>query len=138
MGILADRFGARKVFSILMAAVSIPVFLVPQAGSYQALLVTAFFLGLAGSSFSVGVSYVSRWSPPAKQGGVLGVYGMGNIGQSAAVFLGPLLAAAIGWETSVHGSRGRALHLGGRSSGCSPATRRRRARPRGSGTWWRC
>jgi NNP family nitrate/nitrite transporter-like MFS transporter len=106
MGILADRFGARKVFSILMAAVSIPVFLVPQAGTYQALLVTAFFLGLAGSSFSVGVSYVSRWSPPAKQGGVLGVYGMGNIGQSAAVFLGPLLAAAIGWELVFTGLAG--------------------------------
>jgi NNP family nitrate/nitrite transporter-like MFS transporter len=106
MGILADRFGARKVFSILMAAVSIPVFLVPQAGSYQALLVTAFFLGLAGSSFSVGVSYVSRWSPPAKQGGVLGVYGMGNIGQSAAVFLGPLLAAVVGWERVFTGLAG--------------------------------
>jgi NNP family nitrate/nitrite transporter-like MFS transporter len=109
MGILADRFGARKVLSILMAGVSVPVFLVPQAGTYQALLVTAFFLGLAGSSFSAGVSYVSRWSPPAKQGGVLGVYGMGNIGQSAAVFLGPLLAAAIGWERVFTGLAGTLL-----------------------------
>lgn len=98
IGILADRFGGRNVFTILMMAVSVPVFLVPYAGSYGALLATAFFLGLAGSSFSVGVSYVSRWSPPAKQGGVLGVYGMGNIGQSAAVFLGPVIAVAIGWE----------------------------------------
>lgn len=106
MGILADRFGARWTLSILMAAVSIPVFLVPRAGSYKALLVAAFFLGLAGSSFSVGVSYVSRWSPPAKQGGVLGVYGMGNIGQSAAVFLGPLLAAVIGWQQVFTGLAG--------------------------------
>jgi MFS family permease len=43
---------------------------------------------------------------PAKQGGVLGVYGMGNIGQSAAVFLGPLLAAAIGWEQVFTGLAG--------------------------------
>ena len=112
MGILADRFGARKVFAILMMAVSAPVFLVPQADSYRTLLITAFFLGLAGSSFSVGVSYVSRWSPPAKQGGVLGVYGLGNIGQSAAVFLGPLLAAAIGWERVFTGLAGALLLWG--------------------------
>lgn len=98
MGILADRFGARTVFSVLMMGVAVPVFLVPQADSYRMLLGAAFFLGLAGSSFSVGVSYVSRWSPAATQGSALGVYGVGNIGQSAAVFLGPLLALVIGWE----------------------------------------
>lgn len=37
-----------------------------------------FFLGLAGSSFSVGVAFVSPWFPAARQGGALGVYGMGN------------------------------------------------------------
>ena len=59
------------------------------AATYRSLLVVAFFLGLAGSSFPVGVGYVSRWTPPARQGGALGIYGLGNIGQSAAVFLGP-------------------------------------------------
>jgi MFS transporter, NNP family, nitrate/nitrite transporter len=32
------------------------------------------------------------------QGSVLGLYGLGNIGQSAAVFLGPLVAAAYGFR----------------------------------------
>jgi nitrate/nitrite transporter NarK len=98
MGILADRFGGRVVFSVLMAVVAIPVYLVPAAETYRALLVAAFFLGLAGASFSVGVGYVSRWSPPDRQGSILGVYGLGTIGQSAAVFLGPVLAGVIGWE----------------------------------------
>lgn len=106
MGILADRFGGRLVLSVLMAVVAIPVYLVPAAGSYRTLLVAAFFLGLAGSSFAVGVGYVSRWSPPEKQGSVLGVYGMGNIGQSAAVFLGPLAASAVGWENVFRGMAG--------------------------------
>ena len=44
----------------------------------------------------MGVSYVSRWYPPEHQGAALGVYGLGNIGQSAAVFLGPLLGKLIG------------------------------------------
>jgi NNP family nitrate/nitrite transporter-like MFS transporter len=79
-----------------MVAVAVPVALVPAASSYVSLLVVALFLGLAGSSFAVGVTYVSRWTTPAGQGAALGVYGLGNAGHSAAVFLGPLLAAAVG------------------------------------------
>src|SRR4051794_38061358 len=63
----------------------------------------AFFLGLAGSSFPVGVGYVSRWTPAARQGSALGVYGLGNIGQSAVVFLGPLLAPIVGIENVFRG-----------------------------------
>jgi nitrate/nitrite transporter NarK len=113
-----------------MAAVAVPVYFVPQAGSYRSLLVLAFFLGLAGSSFSVGVGYVSRWSPPEKQGGVLGVYGMGNLGQSAAVFLGPLAAAAIGMDGVFRGVAALLL-LGGIAFGLLARDAPARAAPKG-------
>jgi len=103
MGILTDRYGGRAIFSILMAAVAIPVWMVPQQTTYTGLLTVAFLLGLAGSSFAIGVGYVSRWTPAAKQGTALGVYGLGNIGQSAAVFLGPVIAARAGMATVYHG-----------------------------------
>ena len=57
MGILTDRFGGRAIFSILMAAVAIPVWIVPQQSTYSGLLIVAFLLGLAGSSFAIGVGY---------------------------------------------------------------------------------
>ena len=98
MGMLTDRFGGRVVFSILMLLVALPVALVPLATTYTGLLVVAFFLGMAGSSFAVGVGYVSRWFSMESQGGALGIYGLGNIGQSAAVFLGPVIAAAYGYR----------------------------------------
>jgi NNP family nitrate/nitrite transporter-like MFS transporter len=98
MGMITDRFGGRTVFALLAIVVAVPVALVPMVSSYPALLVTGFFLGLAGSSFAVGVGFVSRWFPAARQGGALGVYGMGNIGQSVAVFLGPVVAAVAGWQ----------------------------------------
>ena len=66
MGMLTDRFGGRAVFSILMAAVAAPVWIVPAQASYSALVAVAFFLGLAGSSFAIGVGYVSRWTPPER------------------------------------------------------------------------
>ena len=96
MGMLTDRFGGRAVFALLMAFVAVPVWLVPAQASYSGLLAIAFLLGLAGSSFAIGVGYVSRWTPGRQQGSALGVYGLGNIGQSAAVFLGPVLAASFG------------------------------------------
>src|ERR1041385_27639 len=96
MGILTDRFGGRAVFSILMAVVALPVWLVPDQTTYSSLIAVAFALGLAGSSFAIGVGYVSRWTPARQQGSALGVYGLGNIGQSAAVFLGPVIAARVG------------------------------------------
>jgi NNP family nitrate/nitrite transporter-like MFS transporter len=103
-GILGDRFGGRLVFTVLMLVVTLPCLAVPLAPSYDALLLVAFFLGIGGSSFAVGVGFVSRWFPPEQQGGALGVYGLGNIGQSAAVFLGPVLAAWVGWQNVFRGT----------------------------------
>jgi MFS transporter, NNP family, nitrate/nitrite transporter len=99
IGMLADRFGGRSVFTALMFFVAVPVALVPSAGSYENLLIVAFLLGMAGSSFAVGVGYVSRWYSMESQGSALGMYGLGNIGQSIAVFLGPVAAAAFGFRT---------------------------------------
>ena len=106
MGMLTDRFGGRAIFAILMAAVAIPVWLAPQQASYTAMLGTAFLLGLAGSSFAIGVGYVSRWTAAEQQGGALGIYGMGNIGQSAVVSLGPVLAASFGMAWVFRGVAG--------------------------------
>lgn len=103
MGMLADRLGGRLVFTALMLAAAVPLFLVPTATSFRDLLVLAFFTGLAGSSFAVGIAYVSHWTPQAGQGTALGVYGLGTIGQSAAVFLGPLVAVSVGWQNVFRG-----------------------------------
>ncbi len=103
IGMLADRFGGRLVFSLLMFVSALPAFMTPMAQTYQQLLLGGFFLGLAGSSFAVGVGFVSRWFSAEKQGSALGVYGLGNIGQSAAVFIGPLLAVSFGWQNIFRG-----------------------------------
>jgi len=105
MGLLSDRFGGRRVFAALMVVVAVPVAFVPEAATFPSLVAVAFFLGLAGSSFAVGVTYVSRWSTPAGQGTALGVYGLGNAGHSAAVFLGPLTEQP-GLPSSIHAAAG--------------------------------
>ncbi|MFZ0590920.1 MAG: MFS transporter [Bryobacteraceae bacterium] len=103
MGMFADLYGGRVTFTGLMIAAAIPPLWASVVSSYGMLLAAAFFLGLAGSSFAVGVGFVSRWYPPQKQGTALGIYGLGNIGQSTVVFLGPILAAAFGWRIVFRG-----------------------------------
>jgi NNP family nitrate/nitrite transporter-like MFS transporter len=96
IGMLADRFGGRIVFAALMFLVAATLLVVPLATTYASLVGVGFVLGMAGSSFAAGIGYVSRWYPMEQQGSALGVYGLGNIGQSAAVFLGPVLALSFG------------------------------------------
>ena len=104
MGMLADRFGGRAVFAALLAFSAVPIFLVPVATTYREILALAFFAGMAGSSFAVGVVHIARWTPPERQGTSLGLYGLGTIGQSAAVFLGPALAARVGMPAVFRGT----------------------------------
>ena len=91
-GMLADRFGGRRVFSALLVLSAIPAFLIGFSNSYVQLVGLGFFLGIAGSTFPVGVGFTSKWFTSNQQGTALGVYGMGNIGQSIAVFGAPILA----------------------------------------------
>jgi NNP family nitrate/nitrite transporter-like MFS transporter len=66
---------------------------VSLAGSYLAVISWGFLIGVAGASFSVGVAFTSKWFPAHQQGIALGIYGMGNFGQSIAVFGAPAIVA---------------------------------------------
>ncbi len=124
MGLLTDRWKGRAVFSGLLLFSAIPPFLAPVVSSYSMLLVVGFFLGVAGSSFAVGVGFVSPWFGSEKQGTALGVFGLGNAGQSVVVFLGPLLAARFGWESVFRGISIRHSFDRPGASGVSAASRR--------------
>src|SRR5688572_21127719 len=84
MGMLTDRFGGRIMFSALLAVSAVAAWVVPLTTSFESLIASAFFIGLSGSSFAIGAAFVSRWSPPSRQGTALGIFGLGQLGQSAA------------------------------------------------------
>ncbi len=96
MGLLADRKGAAPVMAGLLMVGALPAIALAFANRYEHLVFGGFILGLAGTAFSVGVAMVSPWFPRERQGFALGVFGAGNIGQSLAVFGGPLIAGSLG------------------------------------------
>ncbi|RBW68668.1 MFS transporter [Bacillus taeanensis] len=93
MGILTDRLGGRKVYTMTMLFLVLPMVGAGFANSYQMLLVWALFIGMAGTTFAIAITYVSRWYPSDKQGLVLGITGMGNIGTAIAGFAIPTIVA---------------------------------------------
>ena len=79
MGLLTDRFQGRGVFAALLAFSAVPALLAPIVSSFTMLIVVAFLLGMAGSSFAVGVGFISPWFPKERQGAALGIYGLSLI-----------------------------------------------------------
>lgn len=95
MGILADKFGARIVFTALLLFVVIPLVGTIFVDSYVMFLICGLFFGISGTSFILGVTHVSVWYPQSKQGTALGIYGMGNVGTILATIFVPILIVSV-------------------------------------------
>lgn len=91
VGALTDRVGGRIMFTVILALSAVPAALFGFVDGYGGLILVGFFLGIAGTSFAVGVPFVAGWFPKERQGFALGVYGMGNIGTAVAAFSAPAI-----------------------------------------------
>ncbi len=96
VGMLTDKIGGRVMMIGLLLITAVPTYLVSRVHDYQSALILAFFLGLAGVSFAIGVAWVSAWYPADRQGFALGVFGMGNVGASITKLFAPVLVTLIG------------------------------------------
>ena len=97
LGVWADQVGGRKVLTAVMLAGAAATWMLTHAQTYPQFLIAALGVGIAGSSFSVGVAYVSKWFPPEKQGTALGIFGAGNISSAVTKLLAPMVMVAAGW-----------------------------------------
>lgn len=97
LGVWSDRFGGRAVNLVVMLLAALATFLLSHARTYPQFLVAALGVGMAGGSFAVGVAYVSKFFPKARQGTALGVFGAGNVGAAVTKFAAPFVMLAFGW-----------------------------------------
>lgn len=99
LGVWAEQIGGRRVFAGVMAFAAIAAFLTSHADTYGQLLLAALGVGVAGGSFSVGATYVSKFYPIGMKGAALGIFGAGNVGAALTSFLAPFVMVAAGWRT---------------------------------------
>lgn len=100
IGVASDRFGARRTFSALLVMGAAAVFGLSYAGSFAAFLIGGLALGMVGTTFVVGVQSVSSWTPAARQGLGLGIFGAGNVGTAVTTLAMPALLVQLGWRQS--------------------------------------
>ncbi len=97
IGMWTDKYGGRIVFFALMLATVVPIWLMAYATEFWHFLVIGLFVGLAGGSFAVGISYVARWFERERQGMAMGVFGAGNTGAAVTKLVAPAIVVAYGW-----------------------------------------
>jgi NNP family nitrate/nitrite transporter-like MFS transporter len=92
VGMAMDRWGPRRVFSVLMVTMSVPVFVFALGNNFAQLMISRLLLGCIGAGFVVGVHMTSLWFKPKDVGFAVGIYaGWGNTGAAAAAMTLPTL-----------------------------------------------
>ena len=98
LGVWTDQIGGRIVYVGVMLSAAVATFLLSYAETYPQFLIAALGVGIAGGSFAVGITYVSKFYPQKQQGTALGIFGAGNVGAAVTKFAAPVVLAAMGWE----------------------------------------
>lgn len=107
VGMALDRWGPRRVFSVLMVAMAIPTFVFAFGQTREQLFVSRLVLSSVGASFVVGIHMTALWFKPRDIGFAEGFYaGWGNFGSAAAAMTIPTVALLVyggpeGWRWAI-------------------------------------
>lgn len=93
VGMALDKWGPRRVFSILMVIMAVPTFVFAFGDSFAQMLISRLILSSVGAGFVVGIHMTALWFKPKDIGFAEGFYaGWGNFGSAAAAMLLPTIA----------------------------------------------
>jgi MFS transporter, NNP family, nitrate/nitrite transporter len=107
VGMALDRYGPRRVFSVLMALMAAPTFVFAFGDTREVLFISRLVLSSIGASFVVGIHMTALWFKPRDIGFAEGFYaGWGNFGSAVAAITLPTIALALyggddGWRHAI-------------------------------------
>lgn len=107
VGMALDKWGPRRVFSVLMVTMALPTFVFAFGDTKEQLFVARLVLSSVGASFVVGIHMTALWFKPRDIGFAEGFYaGWGNFGSAAAAMTIPTIALMLyggpeGWRYAV-------------------------------------
>jgi NNP family nitrate/nitrite transporter-like MFS transporter len=95
IGMLLDKFGPRRTYSILLIYAAIPCLIFAASQTFTQLVISRLLLSIVGAGFVIGIRMVAEWFPPKEIGLAEGIYGgWGNFGSAASAFTLPAIG---GW-----------------------------------------
>ncbi|WFE77131.1 MFS transporter [Roseinatronobacter sp. S2] len=107
VGMALDKFGPRRVFSVLMVLMAIPTLVFAFGDSREVLFMSRLVLSSIGASFVVTIHMIALWFPPRSIGFAEGFgAGWGNFGSAAAAITIPTIALHMyggpeGWRWAI-------------------------------------
>jgi len=107
VGMALDKWGPRRVFSILMVLMALPTLAFALGETKMQMLVSRLVLSSVGASFVVGIHMTSLWFKPRHIGFAEGFYaGWGNFGSAGAAMTLPTIALTLyggadGWRWAI-------------------------------------
>jgi NNP family nitrate/nitrite transporter-like MFS transporter len=107
VGMALDKWGPRRVFSILMVLMALPTLAFAFGETKMQLFASRLVLSSVGASFVVGIHMTSLWFKPRHIGFAEGFYaGWGNFGSAGAAMTLPTIAltmygGADGWRWAI-------------------------------------
>jgi MFS transporter, NNP family, nitrate/nitrite transporter len=107
VGMALDKWGPRRVFSVLMVTMSVPTLFFAFGETALQLFMARLVLSSVGASFVVGIHMTALWFKPRDIGFAEGFYaGWGNFGSAAAAMTIPTVALVVfggddGWRYAV-------------------------------------
>ena len=99
MGILADRYNPKHLFTLQMFAVVPALLILPLVESLDQYLWLGLWLGFSGASFTIGIRYVCALCSRDTQGTAMGIFGAGNAGAAITLAIAPLIIQHWGWDS---------------------------------------
>lgn len=102
-GLLADRYGSRKVMTLSVVGVSASNLLFGFTSGFLVAATTRFLAGLLGAGvFVPGVRLVASWFGERERGTALGLLNVGgSLGLMVATWATPFLGLLVGWRLSM-------------------------------------
>lgn len=100
VGAMTDRYGGRVMFTAILGITAPLVLLtaiVGQMNSFGPLVLVSFFLGIAGTVFSIGIPFCSAWYEANRKGFATGVFGAGMAGTAVSAFVTPRIVSGLGY-----------------------------------------
>lgn len=110
VGMALDRFGPRRVFSILMVVMALPTWFFAFGSSATQLFIARLLVSVVGAGFVIGIHMTALWFKPKDIGFAEGFYaGWGNFGSAAGAMTLPTIAFYIfggddGWRWAIASS----------------------------------
>lgn len=107
VGMALDKWGPRRVFSVLMVTMAVPTLFFAFGDTALQLFMARLFMSSVGASFVVGIHMTALWFKPRDIGFAEGFYaGWGNFGSAAAAITIPTIALTVfggddGWRYAV-------------------------------------